>query len=225
MNQDVTAIASDPGGTMKINSNTAAKTKKLVLFDFDGTITTSDTLIEFVRFYRGRKQYVRGLIKLAPILSLYALKLLPNWRAKQFFLATYFKGEKIEDFDSRCVLFSTNILPSLIRPGARQAIEAYRAAGATMAVVSASAENWVKPWCDRHGLICLATTLEVNDGVITGNIKGRNCYGDEKVCRVKERFNLSEFDEVIAYGDSRGDKEMLELAHKRHFKPFRENSA
>lgn len=221
----MTAIASDPGGLTKIDGSTAAKTKKLVLFDFDGTITSSDTLIDFVRFYRGRKQYMSGLIKLAPILSLYALKLIPNWKAKQFFLATYFKGERIEDFNARCILFSTNILPSLIRPGARQAIEAYRSAGATMAVVSASAENWVKPWCDQNGLVCLSTNLEVKDGMITGNIQGRNCYGDEKVCRVKERFNLSDFDEVIAFGDSRGDKEMLELAHRSYFKPFREHTA
>lgn len=225
MNQDGTAIASDSGGSSKIDSYAAARTKKLVLFDFDGTITTSDTLIDFVRFYRGRKQYMRGLIKLAPILSLYALKLIPNWKAKQFFLATYFKGERIEDFNARCILFSTNMLPSLIRPGARQAIEAYRSTGATMAVVSASAENWVKPWCDENGLICLATNLEVKDGFITGNIKGRNCYGDEKVCRIKERFNLGDFDEVIAYGDSRGDKEMLQLAHQRFFKPFREHAS
>lgn len=225
MNHHVTAIGSDSDGSIKIDSSTAAKTKKLVLFDFDGTITTSDTLIDFVRFYRGRKQYMQGLIKLAPILSLYALKLIPNWKAKQFFLATYFKGEKIENFNARCILFSTNILPSLIRPGARQAIEAYRSAGATMAVVSASAENWVKPWCDQNGLICLSTNLEVKDGIITGNIQGRNCYGDEKVCRVKERFNLSDFDEVIAFGDSRGDKEMLQLAHRSYYKPFRTHGA
>ena len=90
-----------------------------------------------------------------------------------------------------------------------------------MAVVSASAENWVKPWCDKYGLICLATKLEVKDGIITGKLNGRNCYGDEKVCRIKERLDLSDYHEIIAYGDSSGDKEMLELAHHPFYKPFR----
>ncbi|MGC1244539.1 MAG: HAD-IB family hydrolase [Chryseosolibacter sp.] len=219
--KDVTEVTDKSGTSIHPAINTAARTKKLVLFDFDGTITTRDTLIEFVKFYRGPRQYMAGLLKLAPILSLYALKIIPNWKAKQFFLTTFFKGERVEDFNERCVLFSTKVLPSLIRPGARQAIEAYRGEGATVAVVSASAENWVKPWCDAHGLLCLSTRLQVKDGTLTGEIEGRNCYGDEKVCRIKEHFKLTDFDEVIAYGDSRGDKEMLQLAHRAYFKPFR----
>jgi HAD superfamily phosphoserine phosphatase-like hydrolase len=90
--------------------------------------------------------------------------------------------------------------------------------------VSASAENWVKPWCDKYGIRCLSTKLEVNGGIITGKIRGRNCYGDEKACRIKETFDLSKFDLIIAYGDSSGDKEMLALAHERNYKPFRSNT-
>ncbi|MEX2231578.1 MAG: hypothetical protein WD824_05425, partial [Cyclobacteriaceae bacterium] len=52
-------------------------TSKLVLFDFDGTITTKDTLIEFVHYCRGRKGYLMGMLMLAPIMALYAVKLLP----------------------------------------------------------------------------------------------------------------------------------------------------
>jgi len=195
--------------------------KELVLFDFDGTITTKDTLVEFANFYRGRVGYLLGMLMLAPVMALYALKLIPNWKAKQFFLARFFKGEKIEAFNLQCFNFSTMIIPTLLRPEAMKAIEKHRMEQATIAVVSASAENWVKPWCDQNRVICISTRLEVNDGMITGKLQGRNCYGDEKVCRIKERFNLSDFDKVIAYGDSRGDKEMLELAHQRYYKPFR----
>ena len=126
-------------------------------------------------------------------------------------------------FNSRCLDFTRKVLPGLIRPEALKAIEAYRKQKVTIAVVSASAENWVKPWCDANGLICLATKLEVNDGAITGKLSGRNCYGDEKVCRIKEHFNLADYQEIIAYGDSSGDKEMFELAHKTFYKPFRIN--
>ena len=194
-----------------------------MLFDFDGTITSKDTLIEFVHFYRGRNNYLLGIAKLLPVLVLYALKIIPNWKAKQFFLTRFFKGEKMEDFNRKCFNFSTVILPSLVRPEAQKSIDQYRGEQATIAVVSASAENWVKPWCDKNGIICLATRLDVKNGVITGKILGRNCYGDEKACRIREYFNLSDFSEVIAYGDSRGDREMLALAHEQHYKPFRED--
>jgi HAD superfamily phosphoserine phosphatase-like hydrolase len=90
-----------------------------------------------------------------------------------------------------------------------------------VAVVSASAENWVKPWCDKHNLICIGTKLQVKDNQLTGKILGKNCHGPEKVCRIKENFNLSQFDEIIAYGDTAGDKEMLDMADLKHYKPFR----
>ena len=63
---------------------------QLVLFDFDGTITTKDTLKEFVRFYRGTRKYLESMITLSPILGLYALGILPNWKAKQYFLSSHF---------------------------------------------------------------------------------------------------------------------------------------
>ncbi|HYC86886.1 MAG TPA: haloacid dehalogenase-like hydrolase, partial [Chryseosolibacter sp.] len=71
-------------------------------------------------------------------------------------------------------------------------------------------------------LICLATQLEVKSTKVTGNIAGKNCHGEEKVCRITTRFDLDEFDEIIAYGDSPGDREMLLLAHTRFYKPFRD---
>lgn len=196
-------------------------TPKLVLFDFDGTLTTHDTLIEFVKFYRGTTKFFWGMFLLSPVIALFKLKVIPNWKAKQFFLARFFKGEKLQDFNARCLDFSTQVLPRLIRPQALEAIEQYRKHNATMVVVSASAENWVKPWCDKHGLRCLATRLEVQEGVLTGNIKGKNCHGDEKVCRIKESFALADFEEVLAFGDSSGDKEMLAVAHRSYYKPFR----
>lgn len=197
------------------------RTADLVLFDFDGTITTKDTLIEFVRFYRGHRKYIESMIMLSPILGLYAFKIIPNWKAKQYFLSRHFRGENIDEFNARCHEFSTKVLPSLIRPKALNAIHAYHEQGATMAVVSASAENWVKPFCDQYGLLCLATKLEVKDKVITGKISGKNCYGDEKACRIRAQFDLSSFTRIIAYGDSSGDREMLQLAHQPHYKPWR----
>ena len=66
--------------------------------------------------------------------------------------------------------------------------------------------------------------FEVEDGKLTGRFKSNNCYGKEKVHRIAEAlksFERSEY-EIEAFGDSRGDKEMLAFADKGHFKPFRE---
>lgn len=164
---------------------------------------------------------MRSMFLLTPVFALFALKLLPNWKAKQYFLTHFFKGQNAAEFDRICRNFTDSVLPGLIRPAALEAIDQYHHQGATIAVVSASAENWIKPWCDRYNLICIATQLEARDGILTGKLKGRNCYGDEKVCRIRERFNLGDYHTIVAYGDSRGDKEMLALAHQRYYKPFR----
>ena len=45
----------------------------------------------------------------------------------------------------------------------------------------------------------------------------------EKGNRVKEAYNLDDYSHIYAYayGDSRGDKELLGLADKSFYKPFR----
>ncbi|HYC86795.1 MAG TPA: haloacid dehalogenase-like hydrolase, partial [Chryseosolibacter sp.] len=92
--------------------------KRLVLFDFDGTITAKDTLAQIMIHYRGAFRYRYGLVVLAPIMALYLLRLIPNWKAKQFLLSWFFKGEDEHTFNKRCREFAETVLPSLIRPKA-----------------------------------------------------------------------------------------------------------
>ena len=67
----------------------------------------------------------------------------------------------------------------------------------------------------------MGTRLAVKNGRIAGTFDGENCYGDEKVCRIKEQFNLEAYKEILCYGDTPGDKPMLALATHRFYKPFR----
>ncbi len=195
--------------------------KRLILFDFDGTITTKDTFIEFLIFYKGMAKFLFGMALMSPYLALFALKLIPNWKAKQRVLRYFLGGESVETLRRKCEEFSEKVLPSLIRPGAVQTINQYKSDNSVVAVVSASAEDWVQPWCRRQGILCIATQLEVDNGRVTGNLCGPNCYGPEKVNRIQKQFMLKEFDEIVAYGDSSGDREMFGIAHQYHYKPFR----
>jgi phosphoserine phosphatase len=65
--------------------------------------------------------------------------------------------------------------------------------------------------------------VEVIDGRITGRFKTKNCYGPEKVNRIKAVLKGPREDyEIFAFGDSRGDREMLNFADQGFFKPFRD---
>lgn len=196
--------------------------KKLILFDFDGTITTKDTFLEFIKFYRGSFQFLLGFSFLSPVLMLHLINFVQNWRAKEYVLGWFFKNEKLVHFNKMGERFCDEIVSSLVRPEAVAAIRDYQLQGHEVVVISASAENWVKPWCTKLGLHCIATKLEVQDEKITGKIQGKNCYGEEKVNRLKKEYNLAAYETIVAYGDSSGDRELLAIANEKFYKPFRE---
>ena len=58
-------------------------------------------------------------------------------------------------------------------------------------------------------------------GCLTGRFATPNCYGPEKVRRIEAVWPHREQYDVSAFGDSRGDKEMLAYADQAYFKPFR----
>lgn len=195
--------------------------QRIAFFDFDGTITTKDTLLEFIKFYKGTARFYWGFLIYSPFLVAYKLKIIPNYVAKQKVLQHFFKGESVENFLKQCNAFAEQVLPKLIRPKALEEIRRLKEVNAVIVVVSASAENWITKWAANNGLQLIGTRLTTDGKVITGSIDGANCYGDEKVCRIKQEYNLSAYDEICCYGDSAGDKQMLQLAHFAFYKPFR----
>lgn len=223
------------------------KKEKVYAFDFDGTLTTRDTFLAFIRHARGNIAFVWGMMLHAPRLVLMLLGMYPNWKAKQRVFAHFFKGMTIDDFNQRCWFFAYE-KRHLIRPKAIEALRQAQAEGAQVLVVSASVENWVsrcieaalataphtaKKDSEEKSLTSndnslssnnptfLCTRIEVKNNRLTGRLLGRNCYGEEKVRRIEEALPHRERYHLIAYGDSRGDKEMLEYADERHYKPFR----
>ena len=88
-----------------------------------------------------------------------------------------------------------------------------------MLIVSASIDNWVQPFFPEVKV--LGTQIEVVNGKLTGRFLTKNCYGQEKVNRILALYpNRTDY-HLTAYGDSRGDKEMLAFADESYYKPFR----
>ena len=205
--------------------------KKVYLFDFDGTLTNADTLLEFIRYACGRRRFFIGFALFSPLLVLMKLHLYPNYLAKQRLFAWYFKGMSIDNFDLVCRRFAHHN-QRLMRQKALDKLREIFHNNETLCVVSASIDNWVRPFFEniskasRSDFRVIGTEVEVDtDGVLTGRFRTHNCYGAEKVRRVLEampqlKSNRDDF-WVVACGDSRGDKELLEFADEAHFKPFR----
>lgn len=210
------------------------------IFDFDGTLTTRDTLLEFIRYAKGPGAFVIGFLLHAPLLVAMKLRLYPNYKAKQRIFSYYFKGCRLTDFDDICRRFARDHGSKLLRPQGlatlRQALEARH----RVLIVSASIDNWVRPFfsqipaataarpdsapaeAERGAITVLGTRVEFRDGRLTGRFLTPNCYGAEKVRRVLETLTEPRpHYHIIAFGDSRGDKELLNYADEPHYKPFR----
>lgn len=197
--------------------------RKIYAFDFDGTLTTKDTLLEFIRFAKGSGQMFRGFLLFSPLLLLMKLHLYPNWKAKLQLFSYFFKGMNIDDFNAHCTHFAEQN-KHLLRPAGiekvRQAIEEEQA---IVLIISASIDNWVRPFFDEidKKIQVLGTQIETKEGCLTGQFTTKNCYGQEKVNRLTALYPHREAYDLIAFGDSRGDKELLDFADKGFYKPFR----
>ena len=200
--------------------------RRIAFFDFDGTITTKDTLLEFIRYSKGGSRYALGFLLNSPWLIAMKLKIISNQAAKQRILTFFFGKQTLTSFEKQCTNFANEILPGLIRPKALAEIQRLRDANADIVIVSASPENWIRPWSDNSGLQLIATRLSVftdkkGESRLTGAIEGANCYGEEKVNRIQQRFALPDYTEIYTYGDTSGDKPMLRLGTASFYKPFR----
>ncbi|HEY4147755.1 MAG TPA: HAD-IB family hydrolase [Chitinophagaceae bacterium] len=195
--------------------------KRIAFFDFDGTITTRDTLLEMIKYQKGVFSFYLGFLLCSPFLLAWKLKMISNQRAKEITLRWFFSKMPLASFQERCDAFAAAMIDGLVRPKALTEIEKLKAAGAEIVIVSASADNWIQQWCGRHGLQLIATKLEISNERLTGRIEGRNCHGQEKVRRITAAYTLSQYDEVYCYGDTKGDKPMLSLATFRFYRPFR----
>jgi phosphatidylglycerophosphatase C len=194
--------------------------KDIAFFDFDGTITTKDTLLEFIKFSKGKFHFLIGFLLNAHYLIAYKLKLISNHSAKEKILHFFFANTSAEDFKKYCNTFSKNILPQLIRSKAMEEINHLQKNNTVVVVVSASPENWIEEWANKNQIQLIGSRLEIKNGKLTGKLSGKNCHGNEKVSRIRDAFNLSEYNIVAAYGDSKGDKPMLRLATNAYYKPF-----
>jgi len=195
--------------------------RRIAFFDFDGTITTKDTLLEFVKYSKGAFPFYLGFLLTSPWMVAYKCKLISNQAAKEQFLRFFFRKTPLSEFEQLCKDFATEKIPQLIRPKALKEITQLQEKDAQVVIVSASPGNWIRPWSENIGLQLIATRLIIKDQRLTGKIEGRNCHGEEKVRRIKEAYTLADYDEVYAYGDTSGDKPMLRLGNFSFFKPFR----
>lgn len=185
-------------------------TQAVAYFDFDGTLTRRDSLLLFLHFAAGPLGLAWGALRASPSLLAYGAGRLTNERAKARLLSVFFAGKEAAEFFSLAERFARTKLPRLVRPAGMARLAWHQTQGHRCVLVSASLEAYLAPWAESLGFeAVLATRLAQRQERLSGGFLGSNCYGPEKVARIRAWEAGKAIEMRYAYGDSAGDAAML----------------
>ncbi len=186
--------------------------RRVAAFDFDGTLTTSDTLVPFLRAVVGNRDLALAAIVNAPRFALAVISDRSRDAAKAALFRRVLAGRSAAAVRTLGERYADSIVTHRLRSGMPERIEWHRDQGHEIVIVSASLTLYLDAVGRRLGLdAVIATELEVGpDGALTGEIVGANVRRAEKVRRLEAWLGGDA--EIWAYGDSTGDRELLERA-------------
>lgn len=191
-------------------------TQPVAFFDFDGTLTRRDSLLPFLRLVSGTPMFVAKMAYLSPVLAAYATKIMRNDVAKEIVLTHFLRGMQPDVLRNCGRAFAHSVLPGQERPEGIERLRWHKAQGHSCVLVSASLDVYLEPWARKAGFddwITSSLALD-EEGRVSGRLEGGNCFGEEKVRRIKAWLGNKHCVALYAYGDSRGDLPMLNFADK-----------
>lgn len=192
----------------------------LSVFDFDGTLTRRDSFVPFLLFAFGKKAFAARLIRMLPACVRYLGKGLSRDELKAILIATFLAGVEEQWVTQKAAEFRLAYWKRLMRPAGLKSVAHEIASGAQVTICSASPRIVLKPFADALGIKLISTELEVVDGKLTGAISGSNCRCEAKVLRLEAVYGPLENYRLRAWGDTRGDHELLAAAHEPHWRHF-----
>ncbi|MEL6672649.1 MAG: HAD family hydrolase [Bacteroidota bacterium] len=192
----------------------------LAAFDLDGTLTHQDSMFAFLRYVKGSMKVWMGLVRLGPMLWRFKQGKIKRQLAKERLLAYFLGGMEEKALQEKGADFCKQILPKLIRPAARKRLNWHRRQGHQIVIVTASLDIWTRPWAEAQGFSWIGSEAAYEEGIFQGKLRGKNCHGPEKVRHLKAAFAPETVEKTYAYGDTAGDRPMLEWANEGYFRPF-----
>lgn len=195
---------------------------EVAAFDFDGTLTRRDTLLPYLWRGLGWPRFLWALGLSSPWLLAFALRLMSNHRAKARLLAVCLAGRQEAEIAQWTADFVANYLPRQWQPEMLARLRQHQQQGHGCVIVSASPGIYLHAVGRALGVdAVLCTELASADGVLTGDMAGANCYGQEKVRRLQAWLSARGLENPMtlhAYGDSSGDVPLLNLADYAWYK-------
>lgn len=196
--------------------------ERVVAFDVDGTLTTRDCVVPFLRRVGGTAHVAGRLLK-RPVALGGALGRRDRDALKALATHAALAGRIAGEVGTSAGRFAAEVYENRLREDIVGTLRRHLAEGDTVVLVSASYEVYLWPLAGLLGVDhVLGTRLAVGrDGTLTGALEGPNCRAGEKVRRLDAWLGgrgLTRDDvHLTAYGDSTGDRELLLDADDPHW--------
>ncbi|MEO0896358.1 MAG: HAD-IB family hydrolase [Bacteroidota bacterium] len=201
-----------------------SQSETIAAFDFDHTLLKGDSMQAFFRYVKGDWGFVWGVFLHSWILTRYfVLKNIDRLEVKERLLAYFLGGMSKAELEKLDRTFAEKILPKLERQEAIERLKWHKSQGHTCLMVTASMDIWTASWAANHHLYLIATSSTYDEeSVFRGKVKGTNNWGPGKRENIQHYLKNKSVDKMYAYGDSRGDKEMLEMADFAYYRRFKD---
>ncbi len=194
--------------------------KVLSVFDFDGTLTHHDSFVPFLKFAFGAREFYGRMVKLALPGLRFLVRQISRDELKAQLIRTFMTGVEKTWVQQKAEEYCQRNWARLMRPAGVLSVEQELGSGAVVTLCSASPALVLQPFADRLGIKLIGTELEELDGLLTGRLTGNNCRCENKVLRLEAEYgDLGEY-RLRAWGDTRGDRELLAAAQDAHFRHF-----
>jgi phosphatidylglycerophosphatase C len=190
----------------------------LVVFDLDGTITRSDTLIPFLLACLWSRPWRWPRLLLLPPLALRFAIGRDRGRFKGALIHWTLGGLARVDLESAAGAFVGRLLRRGVFGEALQAVAEHRARGERLVLMSASVDLYVPLIAHALGFaetICSKVRWRP-DGRLDGRLATANCYGEEKRRCLQALIARESPRSVAAYGNSRSDLAHMRLAQQAY---------
>lgn len=187
-------------------------------FDFDKTLSSRDCVIPFVRRILSSQRLLRSLGDVPDVFLAGARR--DRDRLKSILTRRVFAGLHRTMLDREALDFARHVQDRWMRSDTLEMLTWHKSRGHRTGLVSASYGMYLRPIGDALGVdFVIASELEFDsDGCATGRLIDGNCRGPEKARRLRSWLKENELENSLlyAYGDSSGDKELLEMSDHPH---------
>ena len=191
----------------------------IVVFDVDGTLLKSDSLFLAAKKSRSIIGFFVSSISFIPLIIPWKLKLISDEKIKEKFIKSFKICEKFNEEEKKGNKnWFLKFLMQDIRKEAFERINYHKSNGDEIILCSASFDMLLSPLAEFLEIELISTKLCKKDGLWLPLILGKNCKGKNKLHKLV--MLKGPMDTFEAYGNSIGDKELLENSLIPHFRNF-----